>query len=148
MQSTANQAGAQPPGDAGIPVSVPESKGSVLAGRVISALVVLFLLFDGVTKVLKAPQVVSATVQLGFPVSTIVWIGTVLLVCTALYVIPRTSVLGALLLTGYLGGAVAANVRAQTPAFKVCFPVIFGVLVWAGLCLRKERLRALILLRD
>jgi hypothetical protein len=124
------------------------SKGSLWAGRIITALLVLFLIFDGVTKVMKVQQVVDATVQVGFPESTIVGIGAALLVSTALYVIPQTSVLGAILLTGYLGGATATNVRIGGPAFNLSFPVIFGVLVWLGLYLREKRLQALIPLRS
>jgi len=127
--------------------SASDSKGSLWAGRIISGLLVLFLVFDGVTKAIKTPQVVEATVRVGFPESTIIGMGIALLVSTALYVIPRTSVLGAILLTGYLGGATATNVRAGTGVFNTCFPIIFGVLVWLGLYLRDSRLRALITLR-
>ena len=128
--------------------SVSVSTASLWAGRVLSGLLVLFLIFDGVGKAIKLPQVVEATVRLGFPESTIVGIGTVLLVLTALYVIPQTSVLGAILLTGYLGGATATNVRIGSAIFNTCFPVIFGVLVWIGLYLRDSRLRAIIPLRS
>ena len=121
------------------------SKKGPWAGRIISALAVLFLLFDGLIKVMKAPFAVEATIQLGFPASVVFGIGAVLLVCTLLYAIPRTSIVGAILLTGYLGGAVASNVRAGTPLFSnVLFPVYFGVLVWGGLFLRDRRLRVLI----
>jgi hypothetical protein len=123
------------------------SKKSVWTGRIISALVVLFLLFDGVTKVMKEAHVLAASAQFGFPERTVVGIGVLLLACTAVYVIPRTSILGAILLTGYLGGATATNVRAGDPLFETLFPVIFGVLVWGGLFLRDEPLRALIPLR-
>jgi hypothetical protein len=109
-------------------------------GRVLSTLAVLFLLMDGGMKLLKPPFVVQATVQLGYPASTIVGIGIALLFCTALYVVPRTAVLGAILLTGYLGGAVASNVRAGTPMFNVAFPILFGVVVWASLVLGDKRL--------
>lgn len=124
--------------------STPVSKGALLAGRIVTGVVVVFTIFDGVTKVLKAQQVIDATIRIGFPESTIVGIGAALLICTALHVIPRTSVLGAILLTGYLGGATAANVRAGSAAFNTTFPIIFGVLVWLGLFLREGRLRALI----
>ncbi len=123
------------------------SKGSLWTGRIVSGLLVLFMIFDGVTKVMKARQVIEASIRIGFPESTIVGIGVALLVSTALYVIPRTSVLGAILLTAYLGGATAANVRVGSPAFNTSFPIIFGVLVWLGLFLRESRLRALIPLR-
>ncbi len=123
------------------------SKAGLWAGRIVSGLVVLFMILDGLTKVLKTPQVVEATVRIGFPESTIVGIGIAVLVWTALYVIPRTSVLGAILLTAHLGGATAANVRAGSPVFNTSFPIVFGVLVWLGLFLREYRLHALIPLR-
>jgi DoxX-like protein len=107
----------------------------------------LFLLFDGVTKVMKVAPVLQASAQLGFPVSLIVAIGAVLLICTVIYAIPGTSILGAILLTGYLGGAVAVQARIGNPLFETLFPVIFGVLVWAGIFLRDNRLRTLIPLR-
>jgi sorbitol-specific phosphotransferase system component IIC len=123
------------------------SKKKLWAGSIISALVVLFLLFDAVTKLIKESHVVQVSAQLGYPVSAIPETGLILLVCTVLYAIPRTSVLGAILLTGYLGGATATQLRVGNPVFETVFPVIFGVLVWAGLFLREERLRALIPLR-
>src|SRR6266566_10163074 len=98
------------------------SKQRIWASRILAALSVLFLLMDGGMKIFKPPFVVEATVRLGYPESTIVGIGVVVLVCTVLYVIPRTAVLGAILLTGHLGGAVASNVRAGTPVFNVVFP--------------------------
>ncbi|MGA9885765.1 MAG: DoxX family protein [Candidatus Acidiferrales bacterium] len=124
------------------------SGASVWSGRIVSAIVVLFMLFDSITKILKVQQVIDATVRIGFPVNTIMGIGVTLLICTILYVIPRTSVLGAILLTAYLGGATAANVRAASPALNLSFPIIFGVLVWLGLFLRESRLRALIPLKS
>ncbi len=120
------------------------SKGSRWAGRIISGLMAVFLVFDAVAKVMKARPVMEASVRIGFPEGTIIGIGAALLVCTVLYVISQTAVLGAILLTGYLGGATAANVRAGTGAFNTCFPVVFGVLVWVGLWLRESRLQALI----
>jgi hypothetical protein len=123
------------------------SRTTVLAGRILSGVAVLFLIMDGGMKLMKPPQVVEATVQLGFSEHAIVGIGATLLVCTLVYVIPRTAVLGALLLTGYLGGAVAANVRIGNPIFNTIFPILFAVLVWAGLILREPRLRALLPLR-
>jgi hypothetical protein len=124
------------------------SKTRLWAGRIISALVVLFLIFDGVTKVMKVPAVMEATARIGFPANLIPGIGILLLACTAVYVIPRTSILGAILLTGYLGGAVVTNLRAGSSLFgETLFPVYFGVFVWAGLYLRDERLHALIPLR-
>jgi hypothetical protein len=116
------------------------SKGRVWTGRVLSLLVVLFLVFDGATKVMKESHVMAAAVQLGFPGWTMPLIGSILLVCTLIYVIPRTAVLGAVLLTGYLGGAVCCQLRVGNPPFETLFPVFFGILVWAGLFLRKNRL--------
>ena len=117
-------------------------------GRILSAVPVLFLLGDGVMKLIKPPLVVEATTQLGYPESVIVGLGIVLLVCTISYVIPRTSVLGAILLTGYLGGATATHVRIGGPLFSILFPGIIGLLLWGGLYLREERLRTLIPLRS
>jgi hypothetical protein len=125
------------------------SKTSLWAGRIITAFVVLFLVFDGVTKVMKVAPVMEATPRLGFPANLIVGIGVTLLACTAVYVIPRTSILGAILLTGYLGGAVVTNLRAGSSLFgETLFPVYFGIFVWGGLYLRDNRLRAIIPLRN
>ena len=124
-----------------------ESKAGIWTGRAISGLVVLFLLFDSVTKLMKVEPVLKAAAQLGFSAEQMFGIGLVLMICTATYVIPRTAVLGAILLTGYLGGATAIQVHARNPIFETVFPVIFGVLVWAGLLLRDEPLRALIPMR-
>jgi hypothetical protein len=127
--------------------AAPVSKKALWTGRIISALPVLFLLVDGVMKLIKPAVVVEATVKLGYPETVILPLGIVLLACTVLYVIPRTSVLGAILLTGYLGGAVATHVRVGEGLFSIVFPIIFGVLIWGGLYLRDEQLRALIPLR-
>src|SRR6266513_4792690 len=128
--------------------TAPTSKKMLWTGRIISALPVLFLLMDGVMKLLKPRVVVDATVQLGYPESVILGLGIVLITCTILYIIPPTSGLGAILLTGYLGGAVATHVRVGEGLFPVLFPVIVGVLIWGGLYLRNERVRALIPLRS
>lgn len=109
-----------------------------------SGLAILFLIFDGVTKATKVPAVLKASAQLEYPVGLIPLIGIILLVCTLLYAIPRTSILGALLLTGYLGGAVASQLRIGNPVFETVFPILFALLVWGGLYLRENRLRALI----
>jgi hypothetical protein len=127
--------------------TAPVSKKMLWAGRVMSGLPALFLLLDGIMKLVKPAPVVEATVRLGYPESVILGLGIVLLACTVLYLIPRTSILGAILLTGYLGGAVATHVRVGEGLFPVLFPVIMGVLVWGGQWLRDERLRALIPLR-
>jgi hypothetical protein len=103
------------------------------------------LLFDGAMKLVKPDFVVKATVALGYSENVIVPLGVVLLVSTVLYLIPGTSVLGAILLTGYLGGAVATHVHHADGLFEIVFPVIFGALLWGGLVLRDPRLRALVL---
>ena len=124
------------------------SNGRLWAGRILSGLAALFFILDGVMKLFKPPSVVQATsLRLGYPEGVIVGIGLVLLACTAVYLVPRTAVLGAILLTGYLGGAVASNVRAQTDLFNVVFPIVFGVLVWGGLWLRERRVRELLPLK-
>ena len=120
--------------------TAPVSKKKLWAGIIITALPALFLFLDGVGKVAKPAVVVEATVRLGYPESVILYLGIVLLACTIVYVIPRTAVLGAILLTGYLGGAVATHVRAGGSLFEILFPVIMGSLVWGGLYLRDERL--------
>ena len=121
------------------------SKTTLWAGRSLSALAALFLLMDGLSKVMKPPAVIAGTVQLGYPESVIVGLGVLLLVCTFLYIVPQTAILGAVLLTGYLGGAVASNLRVGSPLFShVLFPVYIGLLVWGGLYLRDVRLRSLL----
>jgi DoxX-like family len=128
--------------------SAPLSKGRLWTGRIMSGLPALFLLIDAVGKLLRPAPVVETTVQLGYPESGLLGLGIVLLTCTILYLIPRTAVLGAILLTGYLGGAIATRVRVGSPLFShILFPVYLTVLIWGGLFLRDERLRALIPLR-
>lgn len=125
--------------------TVPVSKGTLWTGRTISTLVVLFLLFDVTIKLLRVPAAVEGTGRLGYSANILVPLGIVLLLCTVLYAIPRTSVLGAILLTGYLGGATASMLRAEQAFY---FPVVFGVLVWAGVFLQEGRLRSLVPLRS
>jgi hypothetical protein len=120
-------------------------RGMLWTGRILTALIALFLLFDSTIKLIKSPQAVQGTVQLGYPASKVVPIGLVLLASLAFYLLPRTSILGAILLTGYLGGATATMVRVSSP--WVLFPVLIGVLVWAGLYFRDEQVRSLIPLR-
>jgi hypothetical protein len=126
--------------------TAPSSKKMLWAGRIVSALPALFLLMDVVMKLFKTAPVVEETVRLGYP-DVMFGLGLVLLACVVLYVIPKTSALGAILLTGYLGGAVASHVRVGEGPFPVFFPVMVGVLVWLGLYLRDGRLRSLIPLR-
>ena len=128
--------------------SAPLSKGRLWAARIMSGLPALFLLVDAVGKLVRPAPVVEGTLQLGYPESVILGLGIVLLACTVLYIIPRTAILGAILLTGYLGGAVATHVRVGSPLFShILFPVYLGVLIWGGLYLRDERLRAMFPLR-
>jgi hypothetical protein len=112
-------------------------------GWILSGLAILFLTMDAVMKLLALPVVIEAGTALGFPGESMArLLGVILIVCTALYAVPRTSVLGAILLTGYLGGAVATHVRAGNPLFShVLFGVYVGVLVWAGIYLRDAKLR-------
>lgn len=121
------------------------SKKMLWIGCILSALPVLMLLVSAVMKFLKPAPVVAWFVHLGYPESLALGIGIIELACTVVYVVPRTAVLGAILLTAYLGGATATHVRIGEPFFV---PVILGVLVWAGLFLRDVRLRALLPLRS
>ena len=125
--------------------AIPTVKTTIWAGRILSAFAILFLAFDTIIKVLNLAPAVEATTQLGYPASLVVTIGLIELACLAVSVIPRTAVPGAILLTGYLGGAIATQVRAGSSLFSVVFPVIMGALIWGGLFLRDERLRALLL---
>ncbi len=127
--------------------TVPAVRWRTWTAAGLKVLVVAFLLFDSITKLLRAPQVVEGTKQLGFPVETIVPIGVALLAITILYVIPRTAVLGTVLLTGYLGGAVASMVRIAAPTFNLAFPILFAVLAWGATYLLDERVRALLPVR-
>ena len=121
---------------------------TIWIGRVLSALAILFLLFDSVVKLLQLPVAIEGTTQLGYPAGVVFGIGLVELVCLVLYVIPQTSVFGAILFTGYLGGAIATHVRIGSPLFThVLFPIYVAVLIWGGLYARDDRLRALIPLR-
>jgi hypothetical protein len=117
------------------------------AGQVISALVVLFMVFDGVIHMMKIAPVVDGFTLLGFPLSVAVPLGILELFIAALYAIPGTAVIGAMLLTAYLGGATAAQVRIGADLFPIVFPALLGVLLWSGLYLREERVRALMAAR-
>ena len=124
--------------------TTPVSTLRLWAGRIISALVVAFMLFDGGIKVLQLAPATDASAQLGYSASQTLGVGLLALACLAVYLLPRTAILGAVLLTGYLGGAVATQVRVDAPIFSVVFPVIVGALAWGGLFLRDARLRALL----
>ena len=124
------------------------SKKQQMTERILSAIPILFLIMDSIPKILVLDPVVEATTQLGYPESVIPGIGILLLICTILYAVPQTAILGAILLTGYLGGAVATHVRVGNPLFShVLFPVYLGILLWGGLYLRDTLLRTFIPLR-
>jgi hypothetical protein len=115
----------------------PVSTKKLWTGRILSTLAILFLVLDGVMKLVNPVPVVEAMTRLGYPLSLTTPIGIILLCCVLFHAIPRTAIFGAILLTGYLGGAVASQVRIGEPLFShVLFPVYFGVLIWAGLYLR------------
>jgi hypothetical protein len=123
----------------------PVSKKMLWAGYILSALPVLLLFFSGVMKLVQPAPVMEGFIRLGYPESLALWIGIVELACAVLYVIPRTAVLGAILLTGYLGGATATHLRIGEPFFA---PIVLGVMVWGGLFFRDASLRALLPLRE
>jgi DoxX-like family len=122
------------------------SSKQLWAGRIVTGLTTLFMLMDGVMKIVKPAPVLEASAQMGYPVATLTGIGLALITCTLIYIIPRTSIFGAILLTGYLGGAVASQVRAGSGWFELVFPVLFAALVWCGLWLRDHRLRRILAL--
>ena len=126
-------------------------KGQLIAGHVLSGLVILFLLFDAGLKLVSPETAIKySPPDLGWPldVPTMTMLGTLLLIPTLLYIWPRTAILGAILITGYLGGAIATHVRIGSPLFSHClFGVYLGLMLWGGLWLRDPRLRALIPLR-
>ena len=121
--------------------TIPVSKTRLWASWIITALIALFLFFDALMKIIMVDQVIEATVRLGYSQSSVYGIGLTLLLCTVLYVIPKTSVLGAILLTAYLGGATNTHIRIGEPFY---FPVIFGILIWLSVYLRNKKLRDLV----
>ena len=121
------------------------SRGAIWTGRVLSTIISLLLGFDATMKLLRVAPVMKASAQLGYSAHAVFGIGVVLAGCVALYAIPRSALLGAVLLTGYLGGAIATHVRAGDPLFThVLFPIYVAAIVWAGLALRDPRLRTLL----
>ena len=113
------------------------SKGRLWTGRIITGICILFLLFDAITKIFKEHHTIEASAKVGWTAETIQPLGITLLIITILYMIPRTAVLGAILLTAWLGGATAENLRA---GFPMWFSIVFGILVWLGLWLRDTTL--------
>lgn len=123
----------------------PVARQRLWLGRALSALPGLFLLMDATIKLLQLPEAIEGSTQLGFAASSVLTLGVIELVCTLLYLVPRTAFIGALLLTGYLGGAVCTHLRLGQPLFShTLFPVYLGVFLWAGLTLRDRRLEALL----
>jgi hypothetical protein len=121
------------------------SNGAIWTGRVLSGLAIVFLLFDAAIKLVPLDVVITTSRELGIPTELARTLGVLTLACTVLYAIPRTSVLGAILLTAYMGGAIYTHVRAGSPPFThTLFGVYLAVLIWGGLYLRDERVRALI----
>ena len=131
------------------PIQLSPSQLSKISGRLLSALAIVFLLFDATIKVLQLPVAIDATKQLGYPSNIVLTLGMIQLICLALYLIPRTAIFGAILWTGYLGGAVATHVRVGNPlATHILFPIYVAALLWGGLWLRDQRLRELLPLRS
>jgi hypothetical protein len=127
------------------PTSTVPSRRAIIAGRIVSAFAVLFLTFDVVFKLIQHAEAIRGTTELGYPASSLLPIGLIGLVCLIAYVVPRTSILGAVLWTGYLGGAIATHVRVDNPLFShVLFPIYVAVFIWGGLWLRDARVRALL----
>ena len=139
--STDSKSGDSNANNCAVATSCPVSKAALWTGRVLSTLPVLLLVMSGMMKITKNPQVIEGFTKFGFPPGLEVSIGIVELVCTVLYVIPRTAAIGAILLTGYLGGAVVVHLRGGEPWFA---PVLIGVALWTGLVLRNPRLRSVL----
>jgi hypothetical protein len=123
-------------------------KHRLLGGRILTVISSLFLLMDAMMKLVKPQPVLDTNVQLGIPLGSITEIGAILLAITILYMLPRTAVLGAVLITGYLGGAVAIHLRAGSPPFEQVFPVLIGAMAWGGIYLRDPRLASLLPARE
>lgn len=127
--------------------SVADSKAKIWTARILAGIAVLFLTMDGVMKLVKPAPVTEAMIKLGYPDQLSATLGVILLLCTALYVIPRTAVLGAVLLTGYLGGAISTHLRINDDPFTFVFPLIVAAFLWGSLYLRDPRVRAILPLR-
>jgi hypothetical protein len=128
--------------------TAPTSKAMRWTGIVIGCLPALMLIFAGAMNLAKTKDAVEGAMKYGYPEHAIVWMGLAAVVSAILYLIPRTAMLGAILLTGYLGGAVATHVRADEGLVRISFPVLFGVLLWGGLYFRDSRIRSLVPFRS
>lgn len=124
--------------------TVAVSARRIWAGRIISAIGVLFLVFSGGIKVLQLAPAIESTVQLGYPEHLVFGIGLLELACIAVYALPRTARIGAILMTAYLGGAIATHVRAESGLFPIVFPILIAALLWGGLLLRDPQVWALL----
>lgn len=120
------------------------SRGRKWASYMIQAVVVFLFLAGAINNLLQTESAVNGAAELGYPKEVVLYLGLTLLLSTVLYIIPRTSIIGAILLTAWLGGAVATHVIHQDPLFNTLFPVIFGILVWLGLMLRRPSLQGLL----
>jgi hypothetical protein len=128
-----------------VSIETAPSRKALWTGRILTGLAVLFLLFDATMKLLQPVEAIKGTTDLGWPVEVILPLGILQLILLALYLIPRTSIFGAILWTGYLGGAIATHVRIGNPLFThILFPIYIALLLWGGLWLRDRRLRTLI----
>lgn len=128
--------------------AAPISKSRRWTAYALSGFAVLFLVVDSAFKLVQSAAAVEGTAQLGYPANSVLGIGIIEFVCLILYIVPRTSVLGAVLFTGYLGGAIATHVRLANPLFThILFPVYIAALLWGGLYLREDRLRELLPVR-
>jgi hypothetical protein len=119
-------------------------KNALWTGRILSGLVALFLAFDATIKLLAVPAAVEGTAKLGFPPGSLFALGLIQVICLIAYLVPRTAVIGAILWTGYLGGAIATHLRTGGPLFSLIFPFIVAALLWGGLWLRDRRTRAVV----
>lgn len=125
--------------------AIPIPKANVWTGRILSGIAILFLVFDTSIKLIGRPEVAESMRQLGYPTELGLVIGVIELVCLVAYIVPATSVLGAILLTGYLGGAIASHLRLENPLFThILFPTYVAALIWGGLYLRDGRVRVLL----
>lgn len=129
------------------PTTISVSKGRLWTARTLTALAAIFFLLDGILHVAAPKPVLGAMEHLGYPLRATIGIGILQLACVAVYLLPRTAMLGAILLTGIVGGAVAAHVRVGDPAWESVFGVIIGAMVWGALFLRDEQLRTLLPIR-
>jgi hypothetical protein len=133
------------PGSPASPSAAAPGKGALWTGRVLSGLAVLFLAFDAGIKLVMAPEAVAGTSELGWPVDVIRGLGVLEILCLVIYLVPRTAVVGAVLWTGYFGGAIATHLRVHNPLFShTLFPIYIALLIWGGLWLRDRRVRAMI----